>query len=109
MAIYTYNLQFSLANAQNGMFTPYNNTQSGLGVSSVWIQYNGVGNQPTVYDFPSIVAPLVANQWQLVPQSLQSALPLNSVAIGSTPTDYVLVRVFPLESLPNPQIRLTAV
>jgi hypothetical protein len=109
MAIYAYNLQFSLANAQNGMFTPYSNTQVGLGVSSVWIQYNGVGNQPTVYDFPSVVAPLTANQWSLVPQAQQNPLSINSVPVGTTPTDYIFVRVFPLESLPSPQIRMTAV
>lgn len=109
MAIYAYNLQFSLANSQSGMFTPYNTGQSGLNVSSVWIQYNGQGTAPTVYDYPSIMLPLNASQWQLVPQAQQSPLNVNSVAIGSTPTDYVLVRVFPLEAVTAPQVRMTAV
>lgn len=109
MAIYVYNLQFSLANPGNGMFTPYNPSQSGLGVSSVWIQYNGSGIQPTVYDYPSVLSPLLASQWGLVPASLQNALPLSSVPVASNPTDYVLVRVFPLEAVTNPQVRMTMV
>jgi hypothetical protein len=108
MAIYTYNLQFSLANAQNGMFTPYNGSQSGLGVSSVWIQYNGMGAQPAVYDTPTVVAPLAPSQWALLPLAQQNPLNLNSVASGS-PTDYIFVRVFPLETLTSPQLRMTTV
>jgi hypothetical protein len=110
MAIYVYNLQFSVANPANGMFIPYNSgSQSGLGVSSMWLEYNGSGTPPTVYDYPAVLPPLIASQWQMVPTSQQNPLTLNSAPSGGNPTDYILVRVFPVESLTNPQVRMTAV
>jgi hypothetical protein len=105
--IYAYNLQFSVANPGNGMFIPNSPGQSGLGISSTWLEYNGSGTPPAVFDYPAILPPLIASQWQVNPQ--QNPLVLSSVPTGSNPTDYVLVRVFPVESLTNPQVRMTAV
>lgn len=109
MSIYVYNLQFSVANAQNGMFTPYSASQSGLGYSSAWLFYNGTGTQPEVTDYPSVMTALNASQWSLVPAQNQNALPLNSVQSGIHPTDFVMVRIFPLETLTNPSVRMTTV
>jgi len=109
MAIYVYNLQFSVANPQNGMFTPYSPSQSGLGYSSAWLQYNGTGNQPAVTNYPLVQPPLLASQWSLVPSQYQNALPLNATQSGNPATDFVVIRIFPLETLTNPSMRMTTV
>ncbi len=103
MAVYLYNLGFSLANAAYGNFLPALGGQSGLGLSDTWFQYNGTGLPTGVSD--NLVALAALN-------------PANWTALSSAPslkagTDYMLVRIFNTDTFAPPAptflLRLTAV
>jgi|SRR5215469_1156777 len=104
MSLYLYNLGFSLANAANGNFLPYQGGQTGLGQSDTWFQYNGATLPSWVVDnLAPVTVALNASDWN----TLTSA---PSFTVG---TDYVVVRVFNTDGLPSPSssflLRLTAV
>jgi hypothetical protein len=103
MAVYLYNLGFSTSDSFGvaGDFEPYQTTQSGLGMSSVWMQYN-VPNQlpPGVTDGLAPLGALNASQWTYV----QGNTGMNLKA-----GDYVILRFFPSGSNPSCNLRATAV
>lgn len=103
MSVYLYNLGFSLANAANGNFLPYQGSQTGLGQSDTWFVYNGAGLPTGVSDNLVALQALTPSDWNKM-----SAAP--SFVSG---TDYVLVRIFNTDGLPSPSasflLRLTAV
>ncbi len=103
MAVYLYNLGFSLANAANGNFLAHLGSQTGLGQSETWFQYNGAGLPPGVSDNVVPLSALNSSDW---------------TALAGTPnflagTDYMLVRIFNTDSFAPPAptflVRLTAV
>jgi hypothetical protein len=103
MAVYLYNLGFTLANAANGNFLDHLGSQTGLGQSDTWFRYNGVGLPPGVSDN---VVPLGA----LTPSDWTTLTGTPNFVAG---TDYMLVRIFNTDSFPPPAptflLRLTAV
>ncbi|HKS72817.1 MAG TPA: hypothetical protein VJQ82_06430 [Terriglobales bacterium] len=102
MAIYLYNLGFSLANAANGNFSPAGN-QTGLNQSDTWFVYNKTGVPTWVVDSVAAVQALNPADWNV------ATMPINF----QSNTDYVLVRIFNTDNLsPAPSqflLRLTAV
>lgn len=102
MSVYLYNLGFSLANAANGNFLAYQGSQTGLGQSETWFQYNGSGLPAGVSDNLVALSALNPSDW-----GKTSSPDLNGGA------DYMLVRIFNTDGLPSPSssflLRLTAV
>lgn len=104
MSVYLYNLGFSLANAAYGNFLPYQGSQTGLGQSDTWFQYNGSTLPSWVVDnVAPVTSALNASDWTTMTS------PPDFVA----GTDYLLVRIFNTDGLPSPSasfvLRLTAV
>ena len=103
MSVYLYNLGFSLANAGNGNFLPYQQSQTGLGQSQTWFQYNGQNLPAGVSDNLVALQALTATDWT----TLTSAPDLDGGV------DYVIVRIFNTDGLASPSssflLRLTAV
>jgi hypothetical protein len=100
MAVYLYNLGFSLANAANGNFFDHMGGQMGLGQSDTWFQYNGAGVPPGVVDNVVPLTALNSSDW-----TTMASAP--SFVSGS---DYMLVRVFNTDApMPITNLRLTAV
>jgi len=100
MAVYLYNLGFTLANAANGNFLDHLGGQTGLGQSDTWFQYNGSGLPAGVTDNVVPLAALNPADW-----TTMAAAP-NFQANA----DYMLTRIFNID-VPQPAInlRLTAV
>ena len=100
MSVYLYNLGFSVSNqnAALGRFEPYANTQSGLGQSSCWLSYNGSGVPSGVSDSVAALAALTAGDWSFVQQ--------DTSAMNASGGDYLIVRVFPVDSAMPPQTQL---
>jgi len=103
MAVYLYNLGFTLANAGNGNFLASSPGQTGLGQSDTWFQYNGAGLPPGVSDNLVALAALNPGDWTK----------LSAVPDLSSGNDYMVVRIFNTDSFPAPAptflLRLTAV
>ena len=100
MSVYLYNLGFTLANAANGNFLPYQGSQTGLGLSDTWFQYNGSGLPPGVVDNLVPLSALNPGDWT----------PLTAAPSFRAGADYMLMRIFNTD-IPQPVIllRLTAV
>jgi len=103
MSVYLYNLGFSLANAAYGNFLPYQGSQTGLGQSDSWFQYNGTNLPPGVSDNLVPLQALNSSDWTRLTSS-------PSFVVGS---DYVIVRIFNTDGVASPSssflLRLTAV
>lgn len=100
MAVYLYNLGFSVTDAANGNFRTGG---SGLNNSDAWFSYNQSGLPSGVTDDVVPLAALTGSQWS----SYTGATSFNA---GS---DYLLLRIFNTDSFPAPaptlKLRLTAV
>jgi hypothetical protein len=100
MAVYLYNVGFSLANAANGNFFDHMGGQTGFGQSDTWFQYNGAGLPPGVTDNVVALSALNLSDW-----TTMSSAP--SFVAGS---DYMLLRVFNTDTpMPITNLRVTAV
>jgi len=103
MAVYLYNLGFTLANASNGNFLASSSGQTGLGQSDMWFQYNGAGLPPGVSDNLVALGALNPSDWTT----------LTTVPNLNSGNDYMVVRIFNTDSFPAPAptflLRLTAV
>lgn len=100
MAVYLYNLGFTLANATNGNFTDRLGSQTGFGQSDTWFQYNGSGTPPGVIDNVVPLGALTLSDWNVMstPPNFQAG------------TDYMLLRIFNTDSpQPTMVLRTTAV
>jgi hypothetical protein len=101
MAVYLYNLGFSLANATNGNFLDYQGSQTGFGQSSTWFQWNVQGSLPQgVVDNVASLQALTLSNWTK----------MSSAPDFCANADYMLLRIFNVDT-PQPSIslRVTAV
>ncbi len=100
MAVYLYNLGFSLANAVNGNFLDHLGSQTGFGQSDTWFEYNGSGTPSGVTDNVVPLNALTLSDWDTM------STPPDFVA-GA---DYMLLRIFNIDSpQPTMVLRTTAV
>jgi hypothetical protein len=100
MAVYLYNLGFSLANAANGNFLDYQGGQTGFGQSNTWFVYTPTGLPSGVVDNVAALQALTLSNWTT----------LSSSPGFCAGTDYMLLRIFNTD-VPQPTIllRTTAV
>jgi hypothetical protein len=100
MAVYLYNLGFTLANAANGNFWDHLGSQTGLGQSDTWFLYNGSGLPTGVTDNVVALGALNSSDWTT----------MTSAPSFVANADYVLMRIFNTDSpQPSMNLRLTAV
>jgi hypothetical protein len=95
MFVYLYNLGFSLANAANGNFLAYQGSQTGLGQSDTWFQYNGVGLPAGVVDNVVPLTALNSGDWTK----------MVSPPDFTAGADYMLTRIFNVDT-PEPAMNL---
>lgn len=100
MAVYLYNVGFTLANAANGNFWDHLGGQTGLGQSDTWFVYNGSGLPTGVSDNLVALGALNPSDWNT----------MSSAPSFVANADYVIMRIFNTDSPPPAMnLRLTAV
>ncbi len=103
MAIYLYNLGFSVSNSMNGNFS---SGGSGIGASNAWFQWNGSGNPSGLSPYPGPLSTLgQPSNWTAL-----SAAPANFNSSQLSNPDSLFLRLFNVDGTPgNFLVRTTVI